>query len=38
RPNMTIEQISAAGRELSEHPLRAFEANCRAELDQYVIS
>jgi len=36
RPNMTIEQIRAA-LQGSEHPLRAFEAACRVELDQYVI-
>jgi len=36
RPNMTIEQIRAA-LQVSEHPLRTFEAACRAELNQYVI-
>jgi hypothetical protein len=36
RPNMTIEQIRAA-LQGSEHPLRAFEAACRVELDQYVV-
>jgi hypothetical protein len=36
RPNMTIEQIRTA-LQVSQHPLRAFEAACRAELEQYVI-
>ncbi len=36
RPNMTIEQIRTTF-QVSEHPLRAFEAACRAELDQYVV-
>ena len=36
RPNMTIEEIRSA-LQVSEHPLRIFEAACRAELNQYVI-
>ena len=36
RPNLTMEQIRTSV-QASEHPLRAFEAACRAELDQYVV-
>jgi hypothetical protein len=36
RPNKTIEQIRVT-LQASEHPLRAFEAACRAELDEYVV-
>ena len=36
RPNMTIEEIRSP-LQVSEHPLRIFEAACRAELNQYVI-
>jgi hypothetical protein len=35
-PNMTIEQIYTTLRETSAHPLTAFGAACRVELDQYV--
>jgi hypothetical protein len=35
KPNMTMEQIYPKLRE-SAHPLRAFGAACRVELDQYV--
>jgi hypothetical protein len=34
--NMTQEQIFTTLRESSAHPLTAFGAACRAELDQYV--
>ena len=34
--NMTSEQISATLRDTSAHPLTAFGAACRVELDQYV--
>ena len=36
KPNKTVEQIRTALQVL-DHPLRAFEATCRAELDQYVV-
>jgi len=36
RPKMTIEQIRNT-LQMSEHPLRAFEDACRAELEQYVV-
>ncbi len=36
RPNMTIEEIRSA-LQVSEHPLRTFEAACRTELNQYVL-
>lgn len=35
--NMTPEQILTTLRESSAHPLTAFGAACRAELDQYVV-
>lgn len=36
RPNMSTEQIRTSFQP-TEHPLRAFEAACRVELDQYVL-
>ena len=36
RPNKTVEQIRTALQVL-DHPLRAFEDACRAELEQYVV-